>query len=205
MTTQHDVKTRHFPIPRQQLLAGKLVPLELDMLLYLACLKAQGQPMKLPSIFYVSTGLLLAVVLAAGLWFFNKSHKPGAVDFVEHVYTELYHPSSTSSSLDKADEIYSSALLNLIKKEQQQQIASGEMGKISADPLCNCQDPTSVEVTEIVRDDAKNDHATVLVTLSVSGMMEKIKLDLVRQGGHWKIDDVMGNQIPSLRSSLFEE
>lgn len=139
-----------------------------------------------------------------GPWFFDENKRPSAVDFVQRTYAAQYHYKSTSSSLDKADEIFSSPLLELIRKEQQQQIVSGEIGKLSADPLCNCQDSTSVQIVEITAEVTEQDHATVLVTLSVSGMIEKLRINVVQEAQRWKIDDVAGNQIPSLRKSLIE-
>ena len=157
-----------------------------------------------PRSFSALIGLLSAVVVAVGLWFFNQHSNSSAVEFVQNIYGDLYHQSSTLSSLDKADEIYSSTLLGLIRKEQQQQIESGEIGKLSADPLCNCQDPTSVKVVEITKKNSGDNHTTVLVFLSVSGITQKLELDLVQETKAWKIDDVASNHIPSLRNSLIE-
>lgn len=150
-------------------------------------------------------GLLSALGLAVTLWFSKENSELKGVNFVQHTYAELYHEYSNSSSLDKADEIYSSTLLMLIRKEQQQQMSSGEIGKLSADPLCNCQDPESVQVVEIASGVSKVGHATVLVTLLVSGVTEKLKLDLVKETGSWKIDDVTGEQTTSLQNSLIED
>lgn len=161
--------------------------------------------MKFSRNFSVVIGLLSALGLAVVLWFLNEKSEPKGVDFVQHTYAELYHENSNSSSLDKADEIYSSTLLGLIRKEQQQQIASGEIGKLSADPLCNCQDPASVQIVEITPGVSKDGQVTVRVTLLVSGMTEKLRLDLVRETGRWKIDDVTGEQTTSLHNSLIED
>ncbi len=150
--------------------------------------------MKLSKNFLALIGLLSTISIALGLWISNENANPSAIDFVQRTYAGLYHDNSNSSSLDKADEIFSSPLLDLIRKEQQQQIESGEIGKLSADPLCNCQDPTSVQIVEITSEVAKQDHATVLVTLSVSGITEKLRLDLVYEAERWKIDDVVSNQ-----------
>lgn len=153
----------------------------------------------------VLTALLSALGVAIAVWYLDENSKPKAADFVQHTYAELYHENSNSSSLDKADEIYSSTLLGLIRKEQQQQIASGEMGKLSADPLCNCQDPGSVQIVEIAPGESKNDHATILVTVLVSGITEKLRLDLVDETRGWRIDDVAGKQVPSLRKLLIKD
>ncbi|MCZ8015662.1 MAG: DUF3828 domain-containing protein [Limnobacter sp.] len=161
--------------------------------------------MKFSRNFSVVIGLLSALGLTVVLWFLNEKSEPKGVDFVQHTYAELYHENSNSSSLDKADEIYSSTLLGLIRKEQQQQIASGEIGKLSADPLCNCQDPASVQIVEITPGVSKDGQVTVRVTLLVSGMTEKLRLDLVRETGRWKIDDVTGGQTTSLHNSLIED
>jgi|JI7StandDraft_1071085.scaffolds.fasta_scaffold231786_1 hypothetical protein len=161
--------------------------------------------MKFSRNFSVVIGLLSALGLAIALWFLNENHEPKGVDFVQHTYAELYHENSNSSSLDKADEIYSSTLLGLIRKEQQQQITSGEIGKLSSDPLCNCQDPASIQIVEIAPGVSKVGQVTVLVTLLISGMTERLRLDLVQETGSWKIDDVTGEQTVSLRNSLIED
>ncbi|WP_275271009.1 DUF3828 domain-containing protein [Limnobacter sp. P1] len=160
--------------------------------------------MKLSKNFLAVIGLLSSISIALGLWISNENANPSAIDFIQRTYAGLYHDNSNSSSLDKADEIFSSSLFDLIRKEQQQQIESGEIGELSADPLCNCQDPTSVQIIEITAEVVEQDHATVLVTLSVSGIIEKLRINLVQEAQRWKIDDVAGNQIPSLRKSLIE-
>ena len=38
----------------------------------------------------------------------------------------------------------------------------------------------------------------------LSGIIEKLRINLVQEAQGWKIDDVAGNQIPSLRKSLIE-
>lgn len=92
----------------------------------------------------------------------------------------------------------------MINKEQKQQIVTGEMGKLSVDPLCNCQDPASVEVLEIAPKEVQAGAAAVMVTLSVSGVSENLTLNLVKEAGFWKIDDVVDTQTSSLRRYLTE-
>ena len=160
--------------------------------------------MRLSKTFSLLVGILFALGVAVFLSFSDAPPKRSPVDFVRSVYGGLYYPGSNSSSLDKADEIYSSTLLSLINKEQKQHIVSGELGKLSADPLCNCQDPESVDVLEIAPKEAQPDAVAVMVTLSVSGVTENLTLNLVKEAGFWKIDDVLATQTASLRRYLIE-
>jgi hypothetical protein len=154
--------------------------------------------------FSLLIGLVTLMGTALVAWFFKSNNETSPVSFVEHTYEVLYQENSDISSLDKAKEIYSTTLLALITNEQQEQIKSGELGKLSADPLCNCQDPGSVQKFEIVLETLKEDHATVLVSLKRTEAEERLKLDLVLEAGGWKIDDVAGEQTSGFREALLK-
>ncbi|MCE2744996.1 MAG: YbjP/YqhG family protein [Burkholderiales bacterium] len=150
----------------------------------------------------VSIATLLFAALLVAFWLIGEKFEHNPTDFVHVLYGELYHENSKTSSLDKADDIYSSNLLSLIKKEQQEQLSSGELGKLSADPLCNCQDPASVTVIDITPLVTEGEHASVRVTLSVSGNTQDLTLNLIKETGGWKVADVTSDSIPSLLAYL---
>lgn len=150
----------------------------------------------------VSITLFCMVLVAVVLWHRSSEFKHSAAGAVQDIYSNLYREDSKLSSLDQAEGIYSTKLQGLIKNERQKQIASGGTGKLSADPLCNCQNPASVKVIKITLNNENLDKASVNVALSVSGNIEKLSLDLIKESGGWKISDVVSQEIPSLEQFL---
>jgi hypothetical protein len=148
--------------------------------------------------FYVSIGLTVAVGFLVVVWLFGKESERNAVDSVRYIYSELYYENSKLSSLDKVEDIYSSALSTLIKQERQLQLVEGEIGKLSADPLCNCQDPASVEIVAINPIVTSETNTSVQAVLLVSGVSHRLSLDLVKESEGWRVADVTSDQMPSL-------
>lgn len=121
---------------------------------------------------------------------------------VKNIYDDIYNKDSVSSSLDTPEIIYASSLLILIQTEQERQAASGELGELSADPLCNCQDPSAVEVINITPKHTGSEHATVAVDLAHAATRETITLHLTKENGRWMVSDVLTQDVPSLKKSL---
>lgn len=144
--------------------------------------------------------LIALTALVFGLFSPYAEEKPE--DTVRNIYDNIYSENSASSSLDAAKTIYASQLLNLIQTEQERQISSGEIGELSADPLCNCQDPNAIEIISITPRHTESDHATVAVNLSNSATRETITLDLTKENGRWMISDVLTRDVPSLKKAL---
>ncbi|MCQ8897792.1 hypothetical protein NQT62_15225 [Limnobacter humi] len=125
-----------------------------------------------------------------------------AVQAIQAYYSEIYRSDSTTSSLDKPERIYAEPLLQLILQEQKKQATSGELGQLSADPLCSCQDPSAVEVRNIRSMPSRKKIQRIQVELNVSGHTEFITLQVVKLFRIWKVRDVSTQDIPSLKQSL---
>lgn len=125
------------------------------------------------------------------------------VKAIQQFYEETYNANSTASSLDHPERIYSPKLAKLIKNEQRKQQASGEIGQLSADPLCSCQDPTSVESKKFRLTPYNTpSNRRVEVELKVSGRTELITLHLLNFDGRWTVADVSTASMPSLTIAL---
>ncbi|HEX4842681.1 MAG TPA: DUF3828 domain-containing protein [Limnobacter sp.] len=133
----------------------------------------------------------------------NSSPDPNRV--LQSMYETLYQDGSTASSLDKPDSYYAAALSKAIGEEQIKQRTTGELGKLSADPLCNCQDPSAVKVLSVQANELGAHQAEATVVLSVSGSQEVIQLKLRREEGLWKVEDVLSRDLPKLSQLLAED
>jgi hypothetical protein len=94
---------------------------------------------------------------------------------------------------------YLSKALAALWNKAEARTPKGDTGPVDFDPVTNSQDPDvkSFAATVEKLDDAS---ATIAVTLTSSGAREPrkhaidniIRYDFVRDGGHWKIDDIRG-------------
>lgn len=143
------------------------------------------------------------IALAFGLFSSNAADDPEIT--VQNIYKNIYSENSTISSLDVPEKIYASTLLRLIQTEQQRQISSGELGNLSADPLCNCQDQAAIQVLSVITQHTERNNATVSVDISNSDTHETITLDLIQENGRWMVNDVHTKDVPSLKNTLIAE
>jgi Protein of unknown function (DUF3828) len=75
--------------------------------------------------------------------------------------------------------------------------AKGDVGPVEFDPVTNSQDP---DVKSFAVTAEKSDAASALVAVTITGHRAPrgnaadavIRYDFVRDGGHWKIDDIKG-------------
>ena len=132
----------------------------------------------------------------------NEGLKSEAEHAIRLMYKNLYETSAMGSSLDYPEQFYSEKLASLIKRDQQLQEASGELGLLSADPLCECQDPSGLVIEKITATVTKEDSAIAVVDLSVGGREQKLHLDLTKIHEKWRIDDVKTSEVKSLRLFL---
>ena len=146
------------------------------------------------------------ILLMLGLTSTSYTQAAGAdispVETLRSYYADIYRADSRESSLDKPERIYAEPLLQLIHQEQRRQATSGELGELSADPLCSCQDPSAVELKTIRPLSFRKHIQRIQVELNVSGQKELITLHLVQQSEAWKVVDVSTRDIPSLKQRL---
>ena len=88
-------------------------------------------------------------------------------------------------------------LLDLIRRDQAT-TPSGDVGILDGDPICDCQDAQGLKLTRLAIDAAGPGQARAKVTLRFPGETRSMGLDLVREGGRWRVADVHTRDTPSL-------
>jgi hypothetical protein len=125
-----------------------------------------------------------------------------ARQFVTAIY-QAYSRPDAPSSLDPTQErrIFSPALLADIRRDRP---ASGEVGKLDHDPLCDCQDPDGLKVISITVAPATHGRAVAHVRLMFNVAITPITLTLVETHSGWRVDDVGTASSTSLRKFLID-
>lgn len=151
----------------------------------------------------MTRALLGAVLVAFALLFsahFARAAESDPRKFLEAVYG---HYGAEGEAIDFAgadrDSVFSKALSELIRTDQEQ--AAGEVGALDFDPICMCQDfKISALRVKIAR--ASGDDAKASVSFKNFDQAQKIEIDLVKTPDGWRIDDLHGADMPSLKGYL---
>jgi hypothetical protein len=127
---------------------------------------------------------------------------PGRICLFRLPY-QAYSRPDAPSSLDPTQErrIFSPALLADIRRDRP---ASGEVGKLDHDPLCDCQDPDGLKVISITVAPATHGRAVAHVRLMFNVAITPITLTLVETHSGWRVDDVGTASSTSLRKFLID-
>ena len=72
----------------------------------------------------------------------------------------------------------------------------------NADPLCNCQDPAGIVVRDLAVTSSGADRADAAVTMTQGDGQTSIVLNLLREGGTWRIDDITREGDPNFRADV---
>jgi hypothetical protein len=98
--------------------------------------------------------------------------------------------------------VFHPSLVALIKADQQ--LASGEVGALDGDPLCDCQDDGGLTFKVAQVRSAGPGRASAVVVRAYPGdrEVEDITLDLVQTQGQWRVWDVHSHDTPSMRALL---
>jgi hypothetical protein len=86
------------------------------------------------------------------------------------------------------DPLFSRTMNALIGEDAR--AANGEVGTLEVDPFCQCQDQDGFVLDSMAVAQGDADTATASVVFTNMGNQQTATLDLVREGGNWKVDDV---------------
>ena len=92
------------------------------------------------------------------------------------------------------------AMLALLEHDQDK--SKGEVGAMDSDPVCRCQDWTSLKVASLHVTMQGSSAATADVSISDSGEVQKINFSLVWMKDGWRIHDIGTKDEPSLAAYL---
>lgn len=98
------------------------------------------------------------------------------------------------------DPIYSRTLNALIGDDFR--AANGEVGTIEYDIFCQCQDQDGFVVDSMAVAQGDENTAGVSVVFTNMGIQKTAILELVREGGNWKVDDVEVGMTNSIKDML---
>lgn len=123
--------------------------------------------------------------------------------FLHAVYAR-YTAHGTPLDIDDAAAatVYEPSLLALMREDRR--VLQGEAGVLDADPLCACQDHDVRKVTWQLQA-AGSAGWSARVSFENLGQAQHLVLALVRGPSGWRIADISGENIPSLRASLQDE
>ena len=138
--------------------------------------------------------LALALVLVAGP---GSAHAETARAFVDRAYRG--YSGGDFNPLAHPDSYFSQPLANEIRLDS----ASGEVGYLDGDPLCDCQDITGVKPrVESVRMHGRRS-ADARITLDLgTADVRTISLHLILTDRGWRVADVATKDEPSLLAAL---
>lgn len=137
--------------------------------------------------------MVLALLLAAA----PAAETPKA--YVERLYAS-YH-NSNFNPFDHPERYFAPKLLAAIKEDAR--LAHGEVGYVDGDPICQCQDPDGMHarIARITPQGANK--ATVQVIIDwVDSTARRVRFNLVRTAGGWRIADVSSSDEPSLLRAI---
>jgi len=137
--------------------------------------------------------MVLALLLAAA----PAAETPKA--YVERLYAS-YH-NSNFNPFDHPERYFAPKLLAAIKEDAR--LAHGEVGYVDGDPICQCQDPDGMHarIARITPQGANK--ATVQVIIDwVDSTARRVRFNLVRTAGGWRIADVSSSDEPSLLQAI---
>lgn len=69
--------------------------------------------------------------------------------------------------------------------------ANGEVPRLNYDPFCGCQDQGEFIITAIAVAQADPNSADANVSFTNAGQAREMRLELVREGPNWKVEDIV--------------
>ncbi len=125
----------------------------------------------------------------------------GPMDFLQGLYARYAESTDASfDSLDNRPAWYSPGLIKLIHADEV--AAGGDEGKLEVDPVCDCQDYGDFKVISIVVNRQAPGTAQATVKFINLGQADTVTVSLVKLQAGWRIDDLGGTDMPSLRVLL---
>lgn len=103
------------------------------------------------------------------------------------------------STLSQPSDYYDPDLVALMAENNR--LYEGYIGAIEADPICQCQDWSSIKTTlQIVKQDGASAAVVATLTQAPGGTPYTVRYQLVRIDGHWRIRDLGSQNYKSLRA-----
>ena len=124
----------------------------------------------------------------------------GAEDFVRALYVQVADPEFSALYGPTQPEVFSASAVEAIQTAAD--LRGSETPLFEADPLCNCQDPEGVTLQAVTITQTDADRADAAVELMQDGAQTSTTLNLVRQDGDWRVDNVTPEGDPSMRDQL---
>ena len=117
--------------------------------------------------------------------------------------TRGYHSDSYNPSVNRLSASFSPGLAALIRLDRQN-TPKGDVGALDFDPVCDCQDPDGLKLTDLGVTQTTPQKATAFVTLRYGSNPEQkhLQLKLLWTPAGWRIDDIASPEMASLRSLL---
>jgi hypothetical protein len=148
---------------------------------------------------------LFGLAAATAVWSVGAAGQDtaSAETFVRNLYAQYQSKGKPPDfSGPKAHQIFDPSLIDLVDRDRK--ALQGEVGVISADPICACQDYDIKSVSVSVRSIGEGKASAVASFLNL-GRRTSVKFDLVTGPGGWRIYDIGEDGIDSLRASLTDE
>lgn len=159
--------------------------------------------MRTPKLIVMSVLLVLIAGVSRASSPLSVSATQGVERFLHTVYAH-YAADGSPPDLDDAHAatIYADSLLALMRADRR--ALQGDAGVLDADPLCACQDH-DIHAVKVVVQPGSAALRSATVSFENLGSTQSIELDLVQGRQGWRITDVHGDNMPSLRASLLDE
>lgn len=135
---------------------------------------------------------------------------PASAEAFIHELYAAYRPGGHPVELPgpHAGTLLAPSLLALVEADAR--ALDGEAGALDADPICECQDWSRLEIRKLVISQHRHNRAQADVVFVDAGRRgaasaREVRYDLVRVAGTWKIFDLHERGILSLRQKLMDE
>jgi hypothetical protein len=150
-----------------------------------------GEPASAPVAAAAEPGSREAVYAAAA---------EGPEPFVRAIYAEFVNggPKGEPPAPGR-DPMFSRTMNALIGADVR--AANGEVPTLNYNPFCGCQDQGEFVVTALAVAQADANAAEANVAFTNAGQAKRMELKLVREGGNWKVDDIVDDGV-SLHDTL---
>lgn len=124
----------------------------------------------------------------------------GAEDFVRALYVQVADPEFSALYGPTQPEVFSASAVQAIQTASD--LRGSETPLFEADPLCGCQDPEGVTLSSVDVRQTDVDRADAAVTLMQGGAQTSTTLNLLRENGEWRIDNITPEGDPTMRDQL---
>jgi hypothetical protein len=148
------------------------------------------------------TKLAFLLVLPAVVRTLHAQIVDQARSFVQHLYSG-YTSSSYNPTVNHPSSTFTPGLVTLLQRDKEH-TPPGETGSLDFDPICACQDPDGLKLTDLSIKEDGPQQATAFVTLQFGASSDRtsLQLNLLWAPSGWRIDDIASPECPSLRGPL---